>query len=113
MSDFREFSETYNNYLMHGDTDMSLQERLAAIKRIIKSNRNNVPSQKRPRYDALTQTVVQQVQNGNYQEARQAAQEISSLSGSPSSMLFQYIVGQFAKPQQTYLMRDGVPRPKK
>ena len=112
-NNFREFSEAYNDYLMHGDTDMSLQERLMAIKRVIKSNRNNVPSQKRPRYDALTQTVVQQVQNGNYQEARQAAQEISSLSGSPSSMLFQYIVGQFTKPQQTYLMRDGIPRPKK
>lgn len=111
--DFREFSEAYNDYLMHGNTDMSLAERLAAIKRIIKSNRNNVPSQKRPRYDALTQTVVEQVQNGNYQEARQAAQEISSLSGSPSSMLFQYIVGQVTKPQQTYLMRDGVPRPRK
>lgn len=111
--DFREFSEAYNDYIMHGNDGMSLQDRLIAIKRVLKSNRNNVPSQKKPRYDALTNTIVDQVQNGNIQQAQQTARELSSLSGSPSSMLFQYIVGQVTKPQQTYLMRDGVPRPRK
>ena len=111
--DFREFSKTYNDYLMHGNTDTSLQERLSALKSVLKKNRNNVPSQKIPRYDALTQIVVEQTQNGNIQQAQQTARELSSLSGSPSSMLFKYIVGQLTKPQQTYLMRDGVPRPRK
>ena len=87
--DFREFSEAYNDYLMHGDSGMSLQDRLIAIKRVLKANRNNVPSQKKPHYDALTNTIIDQVQNGNVQQAQQTARELSSLSGSPSSMLFQ------------------------
>ena len=90
--DFREFSKAYNNYLMHGDSDMSLQERISKLKAVLKKNRSNVPSQKKPQYDALTQIVVEQAQNGNIQAAKRTCEELGSLSGSPSYMLLQYII---------------------
>jgi len=109
--DFREFSEAYNNYLMHAGTNNGVN--IVRLSSLLKSYRKNCPPEKHPKIDQLSKIVIQQAQNGNLEQAREVAQEINRITpGSPSSMLFQAIINELTKPQPTYRMADGVPRPR-
>lgn len=110
MNDFREFSKAYNNYLMHAGTNNGVN--IVRLSSLLKSYKKSCPPEKHPKIDQLSRIVIQQAQNGNIQQAREAGQELNNITpGSPSSMLFQAIINELTKPQPTYRMADGVPRP--
>lgn len=108
---FREFSEAYNDYLMHAGTNNGVN--IGRLTELLKKYKKQSPPEKHPKIDQLSRIVVQQAQNGNLQQAREVAQEINRITpGSPSSMIFQAIINELTKPQPTYRMADGVPRPR-
>ncbi len=108
--DFREFSEAYNNYLMHAGTNNGVN--IGRLTELLKKYKKQSPPEKHSKIDQLSRIVIQQAQNGNLEQAREAAQDFNRIiPGSPSSMLFQAIINELTKPQPTYRMADSVPRP--
>lgn len=109
--DFREFSEAYNNYLMHAGSSRGIDkgELLRQISIAIKASRKSVPADKQQQYDQASNQLSQAINDNDRQQAIQAISIIKrygTLVGR-NNRFWDYVIDNISKKEEIRVNQEA------